>query len=77
TGRVRMENGAPPPADLRVNVVLGSSMPPLPTGPRTLQWNSDGTFRIDGIEPGEYRVSISPVRASGAAGVLVREAWSG
>jgi hypothetical protein len=78
TGRVRMENGAPPPADIRVNVFLRSSMPPMTNVPR-LQWNSDGTFRIDGIEPGEYLVSISPMRGNGGAatGVSVREARSG
>jgi hypothetical protein len=73
TGRVRMENGGTPPAG-RANLVL---RPPTPMtmsgGTHTLQWNSDGSFRVEGVEPGEYLVSFAPQQA----GLTVREMRSG
>jgi hypothetical protein len=46
------------PANGRANVFLRTAVmgPAAGPPPRPPQWNPDGTFRIDGIMPGEYRV---------------------
>jgi hypothetical protein len=43
-----------------------------------LQWNADGTFKFDRVEPGEYSVSIGPVESGNpAASLYLKEARFG
>jgi hypothetical protein len=59
SGRIRIDGNAPS-AGVRANIFLR----PAGVGPaagamtRPPQWNPDGTFRIDGIAPGEYRIDV-------------------
>ena len=57
SGRITVD-GKALPAGSRASVSLRPAVfgPAAGPPPRPPQWNPDGTFRIDGIPPGEYRV---------------------
>ncbi len=84
-GRMRIEGtastGSPNDGPFSIYLVPANSAPnfSMPTLPATVQ--ADGTFRIDGINPGEYRVSIpglSPlVGGNGGLRVFIKEARLG
>jgi hypothetical protein len=73
SGRITID-GKAPPAGLRANVSLrpvafGLNFGPPPRAP---QFDPDGTFRIDGIPPGEYRVEACCI-AGQQANTYVKE----
>ena len=78
TGRLQMQNGTPVPAGTRANFALRpSTLVPLVGSPGTSRWNPDGSFTLDGVAPGEYFVSVIPVRTGNSPLMYVREARAG
>jgi hypothetical protein len=78
TGKLQMQNGAPVPAGTRANIVLrGGTLLPIVGGTGTPRWNADGSFALDGVAPGEYFVSVTPVRTGNSLRTYVLEARAG
>ena len=77
-GKLQMQNGAAVPAGTRANIVLRGGIPlPLVGGTGTPRWNPDGSFDLVGVAPGEYFVSITPIRTGNSSAMYVREAQAG
>jgi hypothetical protein len=77
SGRIRLEGGSLPQNFLASINLLPATNPRfgrtvgLSSGPP--QTNPDGTFRIDGVLPGEYRVSVFPYFDSSEMKLYVKE----
>ena len=73
SGRITLESKALP-AGVRANVSLRPFVfnPGIGFPIRPPQWNSDGSFRIDGIPPGEYRVDACCISGN-QANIYVKE----
>ncbi|PYS02073.1 MAG: hypothetical protein DMG16_10580 [Acidobacteria bacterium] len=71
SGRITVD-GKALPAGMRANVSLRPFVLNSPIGlpPRQPQWNPDGSFRIDQVPPGEYRVDACCV---GGQNIYVKE----
>ena len=77
SGRFRVESSAPEAAAsldfIRVQLKGGTGVTPLDVGPQSRPVKEDGTFRVDNVWPGEYRVSIAGL----PQGFYVKEARAG
>jgi len=77
SGRVRVESTAPDAAAsldfIRLQLKGGTPVTPLDSGPQSRPVKEDGTFRVDNVWPGEYRVSIAGL----PQGFYVKEARAG
>jgi hypothetical protein len=60
SGRIRVEGDAKPSLDF-VGVQLKNNMPTsiLEGGPNTRPVTAEGTFRVENVRPGEYRIAIT------------------
>jgi len=78
SGKLVMQNGAAVPAGTRANIVLrGSLSVPILGSAGTPRWNPDGTFTLEGVAPGEYSVSVTPIRTGNTARTYVRDVRAG
>ena len=74
SGRIRIE-GEPLPQNSRASVNLRPAVSSGVFGPspRPSQANADGTFHIDGVGPGEYRVTVNLQFGSSQMNLYVKE----
>jgi carboxypeptidase family protein len=73
SGRVRIE-GETLPQNFRATVNLRQDvLSGFGPGPRPAQANAEGTFNLDGVVPGEYRVAASPQFGSSQMNLYVKE----
>jgi len=74
SGRVTIE-GDGSPQSLAATVILrpASTGPVFGSIPRPTQTNADGTFSIDGILPGEYRVTVNGPFTASQANTYVKD----
>jgi len=78
SGRLQMQNGSAVPTGTRANIVIrGSALVPAIGGTGTVRWNSDGTFVLECVNPGEYYGSITPIRTGNSPMMYVSSARAG
>jgi hypothetical protein len=78
SGRVHIE-GQPSAAEMGVAIILSNPQPGF--GPVAIPFpaktNPDGTFQVEGVHPGQYRVNVVGLPSGPLANVYVKEARFG